>query len=274
MDRIEFFPELPVLVRVEVPVVVNPEWDRPGVRVLPAGATRTVREYKLAGCSVWGTIEEGWIPLMVNGTFSPTDWKMNTPPPVAPKGGTDDGDHSDPGDDSEAYEVKIAIIRMIVRQGPAGNKVGEMVYGRKARVYQEIRFQGQPWLRIGEKKWIPKPARREFRGCGRPAAYGLVVHRTRVDPIDDQLNLRRRELRTALGTSSAFLRKCSQFAARRISRDNDRAVFGAGHDSVIRSQVQTFFSALSAVTAAATTLQQRQYFARKTYRARARKGCG
>jgi hypothetical protein len=58
--------------------------------------------------------------------------------------------------------VAVAAIRIIVRQSPAGNKVGEMVYGRTAHVYGETLYQGKPWLRIGDKRWIAREGTRRL----------------------------------------------------------------------------------------------------------------
>ncbi|HEY2981737.1 MAG TPA: hypothetical protein VGJ22_11185, partial [Anaerolineales bacterium] len=52
------------------------------------------------------------------------------------------------------FDVTVTGIRTIVRQTPGGSKVGEMVYGRKAHVFQQISRQGRMWLRIGDKRWI------------------------------------------------------------------------------------------------------------------------
>jgi hypothetical protein len=162
LGRIEYFPELPCQVRIDIPTIMHDAAlePMPGL-ILPAGQTVQIREYRPTGSSVWGAVEGGWIPLLVNGTLSPTSWRMMTPPPNASRVELEQTDDPEPPPPAE-YEVSVTAIRMIVRQSPGGSKVGELVYGRRVHVYQELTRQGVVWLRIGDKRWIPRDGTRKL----------------------------------------------------------------------------------------------------------------
>ena len=161
LGRIELFPLLPTPVRIEVPTIVHKPFGVATERRLAAGDVRELIDYRLTGSSVWGAVEEGWIPLLLNGVYSPTDWRMKTPPPLAPKPPAVTLP-PEPAPGWGEYDIAVSAIRIIVRQTPAGNKVGEMVYGRTAHVYAEALYQGKPWLKIGEKRWISRDGTRRL----------------------------------------------------------------------------------------------------------------
>jgi hypothetical protein len=87
MDRVEYFPRLPVCVTVksERNVLAGAGFGSRVVGTLSKGAIVAVLEYMPQGSNVWGRTSQGWILLeyLVDGVpVYPTSWTMETRPPI------------------------------------------------------------------------------------------------------------------------------------------------------------------------------------------------
>lgn len=86
---------------------------------------------------------------------------------------------------------------------------------------------------------------------------GSIVLRALVDPIHEQLDLRRRELGAALGhflSSDQFHQK----TIGSIPRNDHQTIIRASHDGFIRKQVQTLLGLHAAMAVGAAVFQDRQ----------------
>ena len=84
MDRLEAFPILPMDVKIQTDVYLQPE---PGPRIeetgvkLSAGDSARLIAYQPSGSNVWGRLQRGgWIPLLMFSQYT-TSWRMETIPP-------------------------------------------------------------------------------------------------------------------------------------------------------------------------------------------------
>jgi hypothetical protein len=87
MDRVEWFPRLPVCATVheETNIWTEPSFSSLVVETLTAGREVVVYEYLPQNSDVWGRTDNGWISLeyQMNGQpIYPTTWAMETRPPI------------------------------------------------------------------------------------------------------------------------------------------------------------------------------------------------